>query len=628
MKDQFEILESLGSGSAGRVFKARQLLVDRIVALKVLSSSVIFDETSLKRFQQEAQIASSLDHPNIAKVFSFGLTNESEAYLVMEYIEGQTLLEFIKSGAGLSLELFETVFVKVCSALEYAHSKGIVHRDIKPGNIMLFSNEEKDIDVKVLDFGIAKKVDGIHPLKGLTQTGVALGTPFYMSPEQCCGEASDPRSDIYSLACTMFESLTGTPPFRGESAADVMLKHVHESPPEIWQVVPGLSLPPSLPVLIRRCLSKKVGERVQSAGELGLEIRKACREKARKLGPSSGALKSASKSSVVIGLVLSMILIASGFVAYRKYSEWHKKLVEKELIAQTWNTVEAQLTSGTNKFGRKEYMNARHEFEGALEALKKLPLSEQKQMRAMRTFYRVYEGLSNSINAGGQAPQDYLNSVKMQLKYAEAAFGMDSEEALKTEWHAVLTLADGKAFIDTAEDLAKRRVRATEVEYSEACKAEPKEPFNDTHLAHVQCWHGSSLYLLGWVKMTQGNYSEALPILRKALELQRAGCGEYDSNTIWTMYRLCVCSGSVNRIDESKQVLKELLDALNLQSEVPPLSDRNSMLLQLSYFFHERHDKRREKLVLETLLQLNEQGGESGAPEAAQARQLLRKIRS
>lgn len=197
-----EILGSIGSGGMASVFKARQANLDRIVAVKILSKSTLTDEKGRERFRREARVCASLNHPNIVKILSFGITEADEPYLVMEHLEGKVLTDEINNHAPLTFRRFQSLFIPLLSALQEAHKAGIVHRDVKPANIMICSEDGVET-IKLLDFGIAKIFQD-ETAQNLTRTGAVVGSPSFMSPEQCKGESSiDGRSDIYSISCIM-----------------------------------------------------------------------------------------------------------------------------------------------------------------------------------------------------------------------------------------------------------------------------------------------------------------------------------------------------------------------------------------------------------------------------------------
>ncbi len=252
MFGRFEILELIGIGGKGHVYKARDLVLDNVIALKVLARFSFEDKRSLMRFQSEARIASKLSHPNIAAIYDFGIS-DSVPYISMEYVEGQSLRKLLDTEKTLSLPVFTEVFKQVCIGLACAHSHEIVHRDIKPENIVL---AQGTLDLKILDFGAAKRLDISTEDARLTPTGDMVGSPLYMSPEQCSGQQVTSKSDAYALGCVMYECLAGQPPFIGDSAMETLIQHQHKQPEEIERLNGDQHLPPQLISLISRLLAK------------------------------------------------------------------------------------------------------------------------------------------------------------------------------------------------------------------------------------------------------------------------------------------------------------------------------------------------------------------------------------
>ncbi len=251
------------------MYKARQMGLDRVVAVKVLSGLVLEPEKQ-KRFQNEARVLAGFDHPNIVKNLSYGVSKDGQAYIVMEFLEGKSLSDELSENGRLSLQKFRDIFLPLLSALSFAHDQGLVHRDIKPGNIMLLNNGQ----VKLVDFGIAKVFAEDEPeAQHLTATGALLGSPNYMSPEQCTGKKVDWRSDIYSISCVMYESLCGEPIFSGGSPLEVMQKHTSSPLPSTVELSRKIDLRKELIDLILSGLNKEPEKRIQSASELANKLK-------------------------------------------------------------------------------------------------------------------------------------------------------------------------------------------------------------------------------------------------------------------------------------------------------------------------------------------------------------------
>jgi len=247
------------------VYKAKHTLMDRTVAIKMLNGTN--DQPAIDRFQQEARAASSLSHRNIISIYEFGMENKTP-YLVMDFLGGLTLQKLIDDVKRVDTSRAIPIFRQICEGLEHAHRKGIVHRDLKPSNICLTKQDGAET-VKIVDFGIAKLLPaaGRNTLH-LTQTGEVLGSPLYMSPEQCQGKLTDSRSDIYSMGCLMYECLTGIPPLMGETSFETMEKHIAGAPAEFAKTAPDLKVDKNLEAAIFRCLEKNPEDRYQNASEL------------------------------------------------------------------------------------------------------------------------------------------------------------------------------------------------------------------------------------------------------------------------------------------------------------------------------------------------------------------------
>lgn len=262
---KYELLSVIGAGGMGVIYLARQIFLDRLVAIKMLKSNLASAKARM-RFHQEGKAASALHHPVIVAINDFGIDELDRPYMVMEHVEGVTLSEVIKERITLNIAEAMPIFLELLDGLAVAHSKGIVHRDIKPGNIMLTMGDDGVVHVKLLDFGIAKLLDDDdNTMQSLTKTGEALGTPLYMSPEQIQSHKIDYRSDLYSLGCVMYSCLTGAPPFVGEHKFQTMDLHLTEKPASLKEASLGLDFPEELERVIMRLLEKAPGDRYQSA---------------------------------------------------------------------------------------------------------------------------------------------------------------------------------------------------------------------------------------------------------------------------------------------------------------------------------------------------------------------------
>ncbi|MFL5830822.1 MAG: protein kinase domain-containing protein [Solirubrobacteraceae bacterium] len=264
---RYELLDVLGRGGMGAVYRARDQLLERIVAVKVLPAEYADDPLLVERFEREARAAARLNHPNIVAVFDTG-RDGTVRYIVMECVPGQSLAQLLNARGGLPVAQAVGIAAQVADALGVAHAAGIIHRDIKPGNVMV----EPSGQCKVLDFGIAR----LAADAALTQTASLLGSAPYMPPEMSLGRTADARSDIYSLGCVLYEMLTDRPPFRGDVAAAIINQHVNLPPAPPSEL--NTSVPAGLDALVLRMLAKDPAARPQSGVETAAALRALLRD--------------------------------------------------------------------------------------------------------------------------------------------------------------------------------------------------------------------------------------------------------------------------------------------------------------------------------------------------------------
>ena len=263
---RYELHRRLGRGGMAEVYLARDQMLDRPVAVKVLFPALATDAGFVERFRREAQSAANLQHANIVSVFDWGEANGTY-FIVMEYVEGHTLAEILRDDGRVHPDRAAEIAADIAAALGFAHRNGVVHRDVKPGNVLV----TPDGSVKVADFGIARAISD-HSDQNLTKTGSVMGTATYFSPEQARGAPVDPRSDLYSLGCVLYEMTTGQAPFSGESAVAIAYKHVQENPVPPRQIDPAL--PETLEAITLKCLAKNPANRYPSAQDLRADLRR------------------------------------------------------------------------------------------------------------------------------------------------------------------------------------------------------------------------------------------------------------------------------------------------------------------------------------------------------------------
>src|SRR5690349_1713571 len=266
--ERYEVEELVGTGGMSSVYRARDRLLERLVALKVLHPHYADDDEYVERFRREARSVAQLSHPHIVTVIDRG-EDDGRQFIVFEYVDGENLKQLIGRTGPLPTRRALELAVEIADALEFAHEHGLIHRDVKPQNVLV----TPDGDAKVTDFGIARSLDVEH---GVTQTGTVLGTSNYLSPEQASGKPTTQATDVYSLGVVIYELLTGDVPFPGENFVAVAMKHLNEQPPDVLEQRPDVPL--RLAAAIDRALEKDPARRFPSMDQFAWELRQCLAE--------------------------------------------------------------------------------------------------------------------------------------------------------------------------------------------------------------------------------------------------------------------------------------------------------------------------------------------------------------
>jgi serine/threonine protein kinase len=272
IRNKYEILERIGIGGMGFVYRGRHITFNEVCAIKIVNDVIAGDANFLQRFQTEAVVTRKLRHPNAVRVDDFDYTEDGRPFIVMELVQGKDVGEILQSEGPMSVPRAVRVATQVAQALGFAHKLGIVHRDIKPGNIILTTNEQGQETAKVLDFGIAKLREAVEGAKpGMTMTGMVVGTPLYMSPEQFMGKKAgqeiDGRTDLYSLGVVLYQMVTAQLPFEGDTLYSLMMQHMEGNVRPPHELVPELQIPESLSLVILKAIDKDRDHRFQTAEE-------------------------------------------------------------------------------------------------------------------------------------------------------------------------------------------------------------------------------------------------------------------------------------------------------------------------------------------------------------------------
>lgn len=330
LDSKYELLERLGQGGMGVVYRAKRLHIGDEVAVKVLHTDLDLEPRVIERFRREARSAAMINHPNVVSIhdFSDGQSSESPAYIVMEFVRGTSLRSFLKRHGRLSPSRAVDLMRDICSGLGTAHRNGVIHRDLKPDNVIVAapSHEGEDERVKVVDFGIAKLRNTPADFT-VTQTGAIIGTISYMSPEQCRGEEIDARTDVYSLGAMFYEMLTGDPPFRANNIAALISQHLVETPPPFPA---ELGIPRALAAACFRALAKNRDERQADASAfarelqtpLAIPIADILPPKERRLPVKAVSATSSNWIKWTVGglAVFLVVLVGAGAIALYRYN--------------------------------------------------------------------------------------------------------------------------------------------------------------------------------------------------------------------------------------------------------------------------------------------------------------------
>ena len=461
ISDRWELVERLGSGGAGQVYLAKHMLLDKLAAVKLLNATLTANDTSVKRFQQEAMATSKLKHQNIVEVHDCGIADDGRCFLIMEYVDGESLAEARGPTGKFDPEWILPVVIQICAGLNHAHKRGIIHRDIKPKNIMLLDDEFGKAQVKIVDFGLAKLLpdSSMSDEQRLTRTGEVFGSPLYMSPEQCDGVSKiDGRTDVYAIGCLLYESLHGRAPFIGHSVLDTFRRHLRETPKPLCDD----SAPPvmqRLNEIVLKSLEKNPEDRYQTVEELMQELFDCIESEAersrlsesipeladkRRIKSSSSGVPAVTIAISLAGIVLAAVLI---FLLVRGQSVkpvvsedytnrplWRPQ-VEKVDPPADYLRIASDLEQ-TERMASRNAKRSRSDFHGYLRALLSLGdnyLRYGDTASAVNMFKKYFK--VNATYPEWSLPEDSVDLAQVKVKLAQAYYRqnrlLEAEEILE-----------------------------------------------------------------------------------------------------------------------------------------------------------------------------------------------------
>jgi|GEM_PF-1645060 len=520
--DRYRITSCIGKGGMGAVYKAEHQTLQKPVAIKVLQQSLATNESAKQRFFIEAKAASQLNHPHLACVHDYGVCPDGSPYLVMDYVAGQSLSQILKSEDKLAPDRALKLFIQICEGLSAAHKNGVIHRDLKPSNIVIEGTPDNE-SVKIIDFGIAKITAGSEtPQVDVTRTGEIVGTPMYMSPEQLLGHKVDGRTDMYSLGCIMYETLSGKPPFMGESAMEMAMKHIHDAAPTI-EASPGTT---HIASAIARCLQKDPTDRYESMDEVTNSL-KGIAYGARR--PVSLRQKHFRRGTLIataaILVVLFGVVMVANFTKTPGLDEW-----------------DMYMTAGEKAFHQGHFTEAESMF---VEADKKASIFPPNDRRRYVALHRKSDVKLYNLNKAGET---------------EPAF----KQLVNVFEHKI---SDPEMLAEVSADLAQvywdqRKYTEGEVLFHKAIAISDHNNDKAEYARHLQNY-GNKL-------MESERYAEAEPFLKKSLWVRQNAFGKesieaaYSLEVIGHLYFLENDTQSAKKyLSEALQIRKEKLGDLN-----------------------------------------------------------------
>jgi serine/threonine protein kinase len=590
--ERYEIVSLLGKGGMCTVYKARHLLMDRPVALKMLHEELVIDRAAMQRFQREAVAVSALDHPNIVKIFGFGLVGNLP-YMAMEFLEGLSLANLVKQERRLPKERALPIFNQILDALAHAHEKGILHRDLKPNNVMLVGPNNQ---VKLVDFGIAKILpESGKELMKLTQTGEVFGTVVYMSPEQCVAAPLDARSDLYSMGCLMFEVLDGEPPLKGDAPYLTIAKHVNEAPRA------SDFLADDFGSVVFSALEKNPAHRPQSAIALKGALNNPASFLQKHVPRKNHKKNRAAKWLISLGVILLIVASLTFLGNHRLPPQQDQNLREID-----WMQISTDLNNADTELSQKLFQQARARYVRVIHDLDKTKLSGQS-VQADRSFYRAYKGLARAKAKLGENPtEEQRRCLSFSLKIykpgkfevADAQYELASYAGFRLQDKGLSGNRDAAEPWSEAESLCKNSLASYRKIVSELdtplenpiAGMMTSQRLNTARSRAAKC-----LSLLASIYEKQGRAKESVKASTEALKIQSMLYEDDPSDTLLLKERLCRGLYKDKKLKEADRVLAEIIQAVNEQESTIPVSMKDVIRRGMVGFFEQVNDSARAR---------------------------------
>lgn len=566
---KYEVLEQIGAGGWSVVYKAKQVGLTRLVCLKVLHPHLTSDPEKVLRFQREAEAASAVISQNVAAVFDYGVLPQGQPYLVLEYLDGTSLADILHAQGTLTVERLIPIFLQALNGLAAAHEKGVVHRDIKPSNLFIADGST----VKILDFGLAKlTTPESDQISNLTQTGQTLGTPSYMSPEQCSGLDIDHRSDIYSLGCVMYEALTGRPPFSGRNAFECMQKHVNETPPRFAEVEGAPKVQEPIELAVMRALQKDPGSRYQSVGEFKSALRLANEGQGRRRSAGrvlgrlfprrpGGPLKRNEIVWPLVGAALSIVLLMAVWryvdVSVHTLAEHSPTASPGANFAERF---EKNYVEGKKNLDEDDYKQAAQFFQEAVQQAEFFGEADERLQRSLEALRETYARMGNADAEKKVATR--LNALKHRL--GDEDYGHKETNAAQIV-SLSLRLQKDRNDEKAVDELAKTLNDQATLYYKEAQYSKAKELIeqaqtllSSSHKSEDPLM-GRTLSNLAYVSSKLGDTKQSEQLYKQALSIREKALGAHHRDVARSLRNLAEFYRQVGRAQEGEPLLRKAL---------------------------------------------------------------------
>lgn len=486
--DKYKILSLLGEGGMGSVYLAEQKDLSRKVVIKLLHVNLLQDSDAIARFEREAKLLSTLKHEHLVQLYSGGMYAEQIPYLAMEYIEGNTLADELAALKTLSWERTLRIGIQICKAMEFAHSNSVIHRDLKPSNIILQKSHHGDF-VKVIDFGLARGFGSLDQTT-LTGTGSLLGSPFYMSPELCSGEKPDHRTDIYSLACVLYECLSAHPPFDTDNAVALLYKHKHELPALISPRISGVAytddsqagLPENLDAVILKALEKSPDRRYQSMSEFASALQGLIDGRTLQFDPSQLSVMKAENNSpqktrmFLLFFMSCLILTAAGAIIFKAKELRTERSSYESSSDLSWNHLRQteelidKASKALSKHDKKKAANlaaqAWRQMLREIASRKGRDGQLEQEIRIMRKFAAISSLIQE---VGKKQPSDEISEAQIMHNHLRAAQNYHDQALVLVLLSQGYLAADPFLAIHKLSEAAESFAMAQEHDESEKC---------------------------------------------------------------------------------------------------------------------------------------------------------------